>query len=202
MEPPRLTVGPLVNNHLLWATRVPCICSGGGGGGDEWFPSSLFPCRQSLGTNCRISRLILGKLWKTTRYKEYFLFGRTYLASPLLLTKIGFRQPRGATRLGFRRRIWFRQYPGDSRIILENLTGKYLYLQRKSLLRKSSLFRQSNAGEKLTTGKQTKRRIEPVPGRQIVDCWASLLPPTPLRLLFFLLTSLHAVPTIWIPGAG
>ena len=163
MEPPRLTVGPLVNNHLLWATRVPCICGGGGGGGRNDF------------------------------HRLYSLVGN-HLARIVGSLDLYW--------LGFRRRIWFRQYPGDSLIILESLTGKYLNLQRKSLLRKSSLFRQSNAGEKLTTGKQTKRRIEPVPGRQIVDCWASLLPPTPPRLLFFLLTSLHAVPTIWIPGAG
>ena len=164
MEPPRLTVGPLVNNHLLWATRVPCICVGGGGAGGG---RNDFHRLYSLVGN-HLARIVgsLDLYWvnfgKQPRYKENFLFGRTYLASPLLLTKIGFRQPRGATRLGFRRRIWFSQYPGDSRIILESLTGKYLYLQRKSLLRKSSLFRQSNAGEKLTTGKQTKGRIEPV----------------------------------------
>lgn len=143
----------------LWRGRR---WGGGGGEGRNDFHRLYSLVGNHLARIVESLELYWVNFGKQPRYKENFLFGRTYLASPLLLTKIGFRQPRGATRLGFRRRIWFSQYPGDSRIILESLTGKYLYLQRKSLLTKSSLFRQSNAGEKLTTGKQTKRRIEPV----------------------------------------
>ena len=157
MEPPSFsstprTQSPLVSNPRSVAMHL-------------WRGGDDFHCFYPLVGN-HLARMVgsLDLYWvsfgKQPRYKENLLFGRTYLASPLVLTKIGFRQPRGATRLGFRRRIWFSQYPRDSRIILESLTGKYLYLQRKSLLRKKNvLFRQSNAGEKLTIGKQTKKSL-------------------------------------------